>query len=312
MVQSWHKYTMMCKHCGSVGCYADDTTYSCTGSDIISLSDHLSSKYQVLPDFLVSNRLKLNDDKTHLMVMSTSQARATRKGTMKDSRLVVIRTPTEIIEPSETEKLLGCWLHQDMKFTEHLQKHKESLLSSLNKRIGALKMLGNVANFKTRKMIADGIIMSKLIYLIELWGGCSNYLMEALQKAQNRAARTVTKLDWNTPVGELLKECGWLSVHQLAVYHSVVLVFKVIKSKSPMYLHTMFSVEYMYKTKQADNVLLRKTKGSGLELSHDSFRWRAARGFNALPLEVRNLTTLEAFKKETKLWIKSNISLYQD
>ena len=125
-------------------------------------------------------------------------------------------------------------------------------------------MLGKVANFKTRKMIAEGIIMSKLIYLIELWGGCSKYLIEALQKAQNRAARTVTKLDWNTPASVLLKQCGWLSVHQLAEYHSVVLVYKVIQRKSPMYLHNMFSSEYMYKTKQADNELLRKTKGSDL------------------------------------------------
>ena len=229
--QVWPNYTMHCKTCGSIGCYADDTTYSCSGSgsELVGLSDQLSSKYSVLADFLVSNRLKLNDDKTHLMVMSTSQARALRKGTMKDSSLVVIRTPTELVKPSETEKLLGCWLHQDMKFTEHLQNNTESLLSSVNKRIGAMKMLGKVANFKCRKMIADGIFMSKLIYLIELWGGSSKYLLVALQRAQNRAARTVAKLDWSTPVAELLKQCGWLSVHQLVVYHSVVLVYKVIR-----------------------------------------------------------------------------------
>ena len=86
-----------------------------------------------------------------------------------------------MIEPSESEKLLGCWLHQDMKIVEHLQNSEESLLGALNKRIGALKILGRVANFKTRKMIADGILMSKLIYLIELWGGSSKSLLEALQ-----------------------------------------------------------------------------------------------------------------------------------
>ena len=247
---TWPKYTMLCKTCGSVGCYADDTTYSCTGSDLVGLSEQLSSKYSTMSDFLVSNRLKLNDGKTHLMVMSTSQARAIRKGTIKDSSLVVIRTPSKVIEPSRTEMLLGCWLHEDMKFGEHLQANKDSLLSSLNKRIGALKLIARVANFKTRKMIADGILMSKLIYLIELWGGSSKYLLEALQKAQNRAARFVTKLDWSTPVSELLKQCGWLSVHQLVVYHSVVMVFKVINKETPKYLHSMFTAKYSYKTKK--------------------------------------------------------------
>ena len=78
MEQPWPKYTMLCKTCGSIGCYADDTTYSCSGSDLVELSDQLSSKYNVMSDFLISNRLKLNDDKTHLMVMTTSQARAIR------------------------------------------------------------------------------------------------------------------------------------------------------------------------------------------------------------------------------------------
>ena len=148
---------MLCKSYGSIICYEDDTTYSCTGSDLVELSDQLSSKYNVMSDFLISNRLKLNDYKTYLMVMSTSQARTIRRGTIKDSSLVVIRTPTEVIEPSESEKLLGCWLHQDMKIVEHLQNSEESLLGALNKRIGALKILGRAPNFKTRKVIADSL-----------------------------------------------------------------------------------------------------------------------------------------------------------
>ena len=110
----------------SIGCYADDTTYTCSGSHSAELSNQLSDKYQVMSDFLVSNRLKLNDDKTHLMVMTTSQARAIRKGSSKDSNKVKIITPSEVIEPSECEKLLGCWLHQDMKFDENILNNSES------------------------------------------------------------------------------------------------------------------------------------------------------------------------------------------
>ena len=110
-------------------------------------------------------------------------------------------------------------------------------------------------------------------------------MIQALQKAQNRAARFVTKLDWSTPVAELLKQCGWLSVYQLVVYHSVVLVYKVMKHESPQYLFSMFSAEYKYKTKQAHNCLLRNTRDFGLELNQDSFRWRAFKYYNDLPLE---------------------------
>ena len=304
--ESWPNFTMFCKTCGSIGCYTDDTTYTCSGSDSIELSGLLSDKYKVMSDFLVSNKLKLNDDKTHLMVMSTSQARARRKGTSKDSTKVVIRTPLKEIEPSETEKLLGCWLHQDMKFKENILEHSESLLRSLNTRIGALKILGTVANFKTRKMIGNGIFMSKLIYLIPLWGGSSKYLLNSLQKAQNRAARALTRLDWYTPAAVLLNQCGWLSVHQLVVYHSVVLVYKIILTESPMYLHSMFTSKYTYKTKHSQEGLLRHTRNFRLDITESSFRWRAAYSFNGLPLYIRSLETLEGFKTAARSWIKEN------
>ena len=66
--------------------------------------------------------------------------------------MVQIRTPSEVIDTSESEKLLGCVLHQDMKFGKNLLHNEESVLRSLNTRIGALKILGRVAYFRTRKM----------------------------------------------------------------------------------------------------------------------------------------------------------------
>ena len=62
-------------------------------------------------------------------------------------------------------------------------------------------MLGKVASFRTTKIIADIIFMSKLIYLISLLGGSAEFTLVTLQKTQNRAAIVVTKLDWSTPTG---------------------------------------------------------------------------------------------------------------
>jgi hypothetical protein len=55
-------------------------------------------------------------------------------------------------------------------------------------------------------MVANGIVVSKLIYLIQWWGGCSDYLINFLQILQNRAARLVTRLGWFTPVEVLLHQ----------------------------------------------------------------------------------------------------------
>jgi hypothetical protein len=188
-------------------------------------------------------------------------------------------------------------------------ENKESLVSSLGSRVGALKMVSKVATFRNRKMIADDIFVSKLVYMIPLWGGAAKYLIKSLQTLQNKAARAVTKLDWNTPTSELLRQCGWLSVHQLSVYHTVILAFKVIQARSPKYLYTMFNTTYNYKTRQADSGKIKSTRAPELDLAKDSFSWRAAILYNELPDSIRNQHTIEGFKLATKLWIVQNIEL---
>ena len=293
------------KVCECVGCYADDTIFTCSDEDPDRLSQKLSEKYSLLSDFLVSNKLKLNDDKTHLMVMTTSRRRVSR---LQGSQ-VEISTPTETVESSKCEMLLGGLLHQDMKWGEHILDNEASLVRSLNSRLGALKMVSKVASFKNRKMIANGIFMSKLTYLMSLWGGYRKDLIQKLQSLQNKAARAVTKLDWYTPTSELLKQCGWLSVQQLIAYHSLILVYKVMQAKSPKYLYSMFSTPYNYKTRQAQCGIIRQDRGLDLDLAADSFRWRASELYNQLPLVIRNMDTLEKFKTRVKDWIKKNVQL---
>ena len=141
------------------------------------------------------------------MVLTSSQTRKARNKAGKDIGVSIV-TPSATITPTPTEKLLGGWVHQDMKWAEHILEGKDSLIKSLTKRVSALKLIGKVATFKTRKMIADGVFMSKLVYLIPRWGGCGKYLIRSLQIVQNKAARVVTKLHWDTPTTVLLSHCG--------------------------------------------------------------------------------------------------------
>ena len=203
------------------------------------------------------------------------------------------------------------WIHQDLKWAEHIQDNDESLIRGLTTRLSALKIIGKVATFSTRKMIADGIFISKLSYLISLWGGCEGYLLKSLQVIQNKAARVVTKLDWNTPTRVLLSQCGWLSVCQLAMYHTVLLVHKTLQTGAPEYLHSMYSRHYQVKTRLADKGLIKpsETDAPKKDLTQDSFKWRSLHQYNLLPLEIRSATSINKFKKLAKNWIMENIPI---
>ena len=104
----------------------------------------------------------MNDDKTHIMVLTTSQARRRSDPNLN----VVISTSDSDIGPTPTEKLLGAWIHQDLKWAEHLQDNKKNLLKALTTR---LIKLGQVASLRTSKMITNGVFMSKLSHLSMGW-----------------------------------------------------------------------------------------------------------------------------------------------
>ena len=133
------------------------------------LSQVLTAKYKLLEDWMNSNKLVINPDKTHLMVMANKN---------NNKRVEVsLQAGEYTIKPSETEKLLGGQLHQSLKWNKHLRDNKESLMNQLTSRINGLKRVSRNTSFGTRLMIADGIVMSKLTYLITLWGGAQLWFL---------------------------------------------------------------------------------------------------------------------------------------
>ena len=92
-----------CLQCGSLVCYADDSTYCTSDPDPQNLSRKLSEQYSRLAKFLGANRLKVNDDKTHTLVLTTSQLRRKRA-----NMNILVEIGGELSEPSEVERLLGA------------------------------------------------------------------------------------------------------------------------------------------------------------------------------------------------------------
>ena len=74
-VQNASLFSVQCQECGGLCGYAYDSTYSVSDKDPLQLSQKLSQKYNIMADFLTANKLKVNDDKTHLLVLTSRQKR---------------------------------------------------------------------------------------------------------------------------------------------------------------------------------------------------------------------------------------------
>ena len=275
----------------------DDGAYSTSSRDPTHLSRVLSNKYNKLEDWMNSNKLVINPDKTHLIVM------ADRKDEDK-RRNVSIQAGVHNIVPTKKEKMLGGILHQSLKWNTHIRDDKESLMNQLTSRINGLRKVCRNANFETRCMIANGIVMSKIVYLISVWGGAQQYLINALQVQQLVAARAVCGSGcWRWSRTKLLNKTGWMSVRQLAFFHAVLQIHKTRKTGVPRSLYESLQGQYPYQIRNASNGLIRQNSST-----RGTFKHRAIQCYNQVPADIRegSLTTV---KKRLRKWIKSNIPI---
>ena len=105
--------------------------------------------------------------------------------------------------------------------------------------------------------------------------------------------------------------CGWLSVKQLVVYHTVTMVYKILKTGSPTFLYNRLSTVHPFRTRQSSTGSIRQdeTFRSKSSLPRDSFRYRGAHDYNRIPPSIRSIPNLTSFKIKLRQWVKQNIGM---
>ena len=290
--------------CGDMVGYVDDGAYSYAHKDPAVLSRVLTRKYGMLEEWMNGNKLVVNPDKTHVLVMGTQCMAANR-------RKVSMQAGQFTIKPTVTEKLLGGHIHQSLKWNHHLSDHESSMMNQLTSRINGLKKISANATFNTRLMVANGVVMSKLVYLITVWGGAQQYLLKRLQVQQLTAARAVcgfTSFFWSKK--KLLDRVNWLSIRQLIFFHTVLQAHKTIQTGIPRVIHESISTNYPYRTRSASSGLIRfgETFKGQSNLANLSFKHRAVQLYNTVPVSVRT-GSLATVKGKLKKWVKQNVPI---
>ena len=66
-------YNVHCHSCGGLCLYADDSTFTLSIKDVEDLIENVDIKYKVIAQYMDKNKLILNGDKTHLLVMTSAR-----------------------------------------------------------------------------------------------------------------------------------------------------------------------------------------------------------------------------------------------
>ena len=287
-----------CVECGTLPLYADDALYIITNNSRMKNQRTIERKFEKIRHYLNLNGLQMNQTKTTLTEFMSHQKRAKING-----------IPPEITVNSETKnedkhildtklcRMLGANLKNDMSWEGHLSTGNKAIIPRVRKQIGALYKIRNHLTKKGRLQLANALVMSKLIYLITLWGNTTQNMIDRAQRTQNIAARYVTGHNRTTNTNKLLADCGWLSIRELTTYYSNIQFWKTLKWGKPKYLRDRLQIE------DEDRI---STEIPRLLLTELSFRCRTTTTWNTLPWTLRTMDTLKHFKSGLRTWILEN------
>ena len=112
-----------------------------------------------------------------------------------------------------------------------------------------------------------------------------------------KAARYVTKMNKGTKICKLLDQCNWLSIKQLTILHSLVLLKKIWSQGTWNVLKNGLRME-------ADGTFAPLKRR--ILLTQYSWKKRSIDTWNILPADIRMESKMNVFKKKVRTWVKEH------
>ena len=196
----------------------------------------------------------------------------------------------DMITPSSSERILGVTLERNLSVNLHLITGNSSLLKQVALKMRALWLVRKYLSFKSRKMTAWGLVMSKLLYGIEVWGpSATEKQINQMQVIQNSIMRWVCAEGRRTRTRDLLRMTGMLSIRQLIMYRVLMTGLIALWNHSPQGMAQW-----------------RGDKHRKLQSTKKSFRYFFSKMLIRLPETLRSKDPRKN-KAEIKKWIILNI-----
>jgi len=148
---------------------------------------------------------------------------------------------------------------------------------------------------RTAIQIYDALIRPHFDYCSQVWDGLYDTYSKRLQRLQNRAARAVTKSNYDIRSKDLLNELNWDTLYLRRKKQKVTLMYKIMNGCAPEYLQNLLSKqENHYQLRNNEQCL--KIPKPKTEYMKRSFFY-STKLWNKLPLDVRQITSIAKFKK---------------
>ena len=194
---------------------------------------------------------------------------------------------------------------------KHLLWHSHilSVKSSISKQCGILYLIRNSIDQRSLILIYYTLIYPTLTYCLSLWGGASNEALNCLVTIQKRVIRIIAGLRRRDHTHDTFTSLNILKFTDIISLTNDTFVFKVLNGLSDCenyFAPHSDNPNRTVSTRNNTHLTLPKVNSSQ---SQTHIRYRGAKTYNKLPIEIREKRSLQSFKKAVKKKLLSSYTV---
>ena len=178
--------------------FMDDTSMWVASDSVPELLHLLRNEITLLEKWIWDNKLTLNTLKTEFILISS-------KPKLREiEETCCIHIQGESTYQSPYTKSLGFYIDQHLDWEDHINH----VIRKASAGIAILRATSRYLPMDALQTIYRSLVESHIRYGNVVWGSCGEVLSTKLLKIQNRAARIVTRSEFDENVEPLIKELG--------------------------------------------------------------------------------------------------------
>jgi len=277
--------------------FADDSNVFTAGSSTAECIETLNRELVLLTEWIHSNKLSLNVDKSHLIVFSKARHAPNDSTVFLDGKQL-----TQV----HTIKFLGVIIDDKLSW----QQHVNYIRGKLSRTIGILSRARCYLNQSTLRNIYFAFTHPYLTYCLDVWGQCSAHLFQSVFRLQKRAIRTLTSSKKNAPTANLFSSLNILPLKSLYIQSIAIFMFKFHHHLLPPVFDDLFSYNSQVHSINTRQARLLHPPRTNTRIGQKSIRFRGCLIWNQIRHSVNPDSSLFTFKKHLTTSLRSGLEIH--
>ena len=280
--------------------YADDTQLyiSLSPANFSHCIQKLKNYLNDIQNFMFTNKLKLNPDKTELILI----------GSKNNRKQLLPHFPINIlgnqVSPAQSVKNLGVVFDSNFTFSDHVSQ----VIKSTRVHARDLYRIHPLLDLKTSVLLANALVSSRLDYCNSRFVSLTDFELRRLQLVQNSLCRVVTRSSKFSHITHQLKKLHWLPVRYRVQFKIGLITYKILNQGQPVYLRELIHPYTSFRNTRRSTPKLKflhtltfdRRVDKSIKHFSNSFSHYAPVLWNSFPFQIRNSPSVASFRKHLK------------